>query len=200
MTRLLIIAMLGLALAGCSRHQPSDQPPVHIVQNMDDQPKVKAQAESRFYADGLAMREPVEGTVARGWLRADSSFYYDGRDTDSVLVAKAPVEMTLARLQRGRQRYDIYCAPCHGRVGNSLSIMVKKGMLPPPSFHEQRLRDIQDGHIFEVISNGLRNMPPYKYQIPVDERWSIVGYVRALQRSHNATINDVPPGVRVGRQ
>ncbi|MEW5794791.1 MAG: cytochrome c [Candidatus Zixiibacteriota bacterium] len=199
MKRLSIIALTILLVAGCSRHQPSDQPPVHIVQNMDDQPKVRGQAESRFFADGSAMREPVEGTVARGWLRADSSFYYTGRDADSVLIAGAPVIMSMERLQRGRERYDIYCSPCHGRLGNSQSIMVRRGMLPPPSFHEQRLRDVEDGHIFEVISNGIRTMPPYKYQIPVDDRWSIVGYVRALQRSHNATINDLPIGIQVPR-
>jgi mono/diheme cytochrome c family protein len=167
---------------------------VHLEQNMYEQPKYKAQSESRFFADGLAMRPPVEGTVARGWLRQDSAYYF-GRNGD-MLVAEAPVEITMERLQRGRQRFDIYCSPCHGRIGAGQSIMVKKGMQVPPSLHEQRLRDVEDGHIFEVMTNGLRNMPPYRYQIPVDDRWSIVGYVRALQRSQNATIEDIPAEVR----
>jgi mono/diheme cytochrome c family protein len=189
-----VMFMTVAVLSGCGRHQTSEKPPVHLEQNMMNQPKVKQQAESRYFADGSAMREPVEGTVARGWLRADSTYYF-GR-VKGKLVEKAPVVMTMERLQLGRQRFDIYCSPCHGRVGTGQSIMVKKGMPAPPSFHEQRLREVVDGHIFEVMTNGLRNMPPYKYQIPVDDRWSIVGYVRALQRSQNATLQDIPPEVR----
>ena len=189
-----VVLLASLTLVGCTRHQTSEKPPVHLEQNMYEQPKYKAQSESRFFADGLAMRPPVEGTVARGWLRQDSAYYF-GRNGD-MLVAEAPVEITMERLQRGRQRFDIYCSPCHGRIGAGQSIMVKKGMQVPPSLHEQRLRDVEDGHIFEVMTNGLRNMPPYKYQIPIDDRWSIVAYVRALQRSQNATIEDIPAEVR----
>jgi mono/diheme cytochrome c family protein len=200
MKKFVVISALLLAAAGCTRHQPSDKPPVQPQQNMAEQPKYKPQAESGYFADGSAMREPVEGTVARGWLRVDSSEYYEGTDAAGKLVRKAPVMMTMARLERGRERFNIYCSPCHGRVGDGKSIMVKKGMLPPPNFHDQRLVDVEDGHIFNVMTNGLRNMPPYKYQIPVDDRWSIVGYVRALQRSHRATINDLPPAERQALQ
>ena len=196
MMKPIVISILLLAALGCSRQQPSDQPPVRVQQNMADQPKYKAQAPSNFFPDGSAMRQPVEGTVARGWLRVDSSEYYEGKDVDGKLVRKVPVVMTMARLERGRERFDIYCSPCHGRVGTGQSMMVKKGMLPPPSFHDPRLVSIEDGHIFDVMTNGLRNMPPYKYQIPVDDRWSIVGYVRALQKSHRSTIDDVPPAER----
>ena len=194
MKHLWIIGVAALLLTGCGRHQTSEKPPVHLQQNMMNQPKVKPQAESRYFADGLAMLEPVEGTVARGWLRQDSAYYF-GKFKGKP-VKKAPVLMTLDRLQRGRQRFDIYCSPCHGRVGDGKSIMVKKGMLPPPSFHEQRLVDVEDGQLFDVITNGLRNMPPYKYQISVDDRWSIVGYVRALQKSHRVTIDEIPPAER----
>lgn len=189
-----VIFVISLALIGCTRHEVSDKPPVQVEQNMYEQPKYKAQSESRFFADGLSMRPPVEGTVARGWLREDSAYYF-GKVGDK-LIAKAPVVMTMERLQRGRQRFDIYCAPCHGRLGTGQGIIAKRGMQAPPSYHEQRLRDIEDGHIFDVITNGLRNMQPYKYQIPVDDRWSIVGYVRALQRSQKATLKDVPPELR----
>ncbi|MCX6835410.1 MAG: cytochrome c [candidate division Zixibacteria bacterium] len=189
-----VILVAMLALVGCARHQASDKPPVQLAQNMYEQPKYKAQSESRFFADGLSMRPPVEGTVARGWLREDSAYYF-GKIGDK-LVARAPVAMTMERLQRGRQRFDIYCSPCHGRIGTGQGIMAKKGMQAPPSYHEQRLRDVGDSHIFDVITNGLRNMPPYKYQIPVDDRWSIVGYVRALQRSQKATLEDVPLDLR----
>jgi mono/diheme cytochrome c family protein len=189
-----VILFAVLALIGCTRHQASDKPPVQLTQNMYEQSKYKAQEESRFFADGLSMRLPVEGTVARGWLREDSAYYF-GKIGDK-LIAKAPVVMTMERLQRGRQRFEIYCSACHGRIGTGQSIMAKRGMQAPPSYHEQRLRDVGDGHIFDVITNGLRNMPAYKYQIPVDDRWSIVGYVRALQRSQKATLEDVPLDLR----
>jgi hypothetical protein len=195
MRKLLVILAVPLLMVGCTRHQPSEKPPVHLVQNMDDQPKYKAQAESHYFANGMSMREPVEGTIAQGWLRDDSVFFY-GKDGSGKLVTRVPVVMTIERLQRGRQRFDIYCSPCHGRIGTGQSIMVKKGMVAPPNFHDQRLRDVEVGHIFDVITNGLRNMPPYRYQITVDDRWSIVGYVRALQRSQNATLEDVPRDTR----
>jgi hypothetical protein len=179
---------------------PSEKPPIHLVQNMDDQPKVKPQSESGFYADGLAMRLPVEGTVARGMLRPDSSFFYEGRDNEGRLVAESPLITTMELLERGRGRFDIYCAPCHGRAGNGVSTVVKRGMLAPPSFHEQRLRDTADGHFFDVMTNGVRNMPPYKYQIPAEDRWAIVAYIRALQRSQNASEKDLPSDVSGARQ
>lgn len=199
--RVLILTVLCLMVAaGCSRQRPSDKPPVHLNTNMDDQPKYKPQASSEFFVDGQAMREPVEGTVARGWLREDA-VYYTGRTEDGKLIEKNPVAITLPLLERGRERFNIYCSPCHGQTGAARdlkSIVVQKGMLPPPSFHEQRLRDIEDGHIFDVITNGIRNMPPYKYQITVEDRWAIVAYFRALQRSQNASAEDVPISVREG--
>jgi len=198
-TGILTATILCLVLAaGCSRQRPSDKPPVHLVTNMDDQPKYKPQASSEFFVNGQAMRLPVEGTVARGWLREDVVFY-TGRTENGQLVRRSPVPMTLSLLQRGQERYNIYCSPCHGQTGAAQdikSIVVQKGMLAPPSFHEQRLRDVEDGHIFDVITNGIRNMPPYKYQISVEDRWAIVAYFRALQRSQNAAAEDVPATVR----
>ena len=99
-------------------------------------------------------------------------------------------------IERGQQRFNIYCSPCHGRTGDGRGIVVQRGLLPPPSFHDDRLRKVGDGHIFDVISNGIRNMPSYRAQIPVDDRWAIVSYFRALQRSQNASINDVPAEMR----
>ncbi len=192
-----LIPLVSLCLTlmitgGCSRQSPSTEPPVHLVQNMDEQPKYKAQSESRFHADGSAMRLPVEGTVARGQLRLDSSVFYTGRDAVGNLVDRLPLEMTAELLNRGRERFDIYCAPCHGRMGNSQSMVVKKGMVPPPDLVEQRLVDTTDGHLYDVVTNGLRNMPPYKFQIPTYDRWAVVAYVRALQRSRTGTEADVP--------
>ncbi|MCP4686121.1 MAG: cytochrome c [bacterium] len=199
--RILTAAMLCLVLAvGCARNRPSDEPPIHLNTNMDEQPKYKAQASSEFFVDGQAMRQPVEGTVARGWLREDVVFY-TGKTENGKLVKVSPVPVTMELLERGRERYSIYCSPCHGQTGAAQdikAIVVQKGMLAPPSFHEQRLRDVEDGHLFDVITNGIRNMPPYKYQISVEDRWAIVAYFRALQRSQNATVEDVPESIRQG--
>jgi mono/diheme cytochrome c family protein len=112
------------------------------------------------------------------------------------MVNKMPVKLTSILLERGQKRYNIYCTPCHGLTGSGQGIVIKRGFLPPPSFHLDRLRDIEDGHIFDVISKGIRNMPSYSYQIPVADRWAIVGYFRALQRSQNATLKDIPEDVK----
>lgn len=191
-----ILAALSLVMVGCARERPSRRPPIHPNPNMDVQEKFDPQAENAFFPDSSAMRRPPEGTVARGMLHGDSAFFYTGRDDDSVLVSRNPLRPTMAVLTRGQERYDIYCSPCHGRTGTGQGIVVKRGLVPPPSFHDDRLRQIEDGHIFEVISGGLRNMPPYRYQIPPEDRWAIITYFRALQRSQNATVLDVPSEVR----
>jgi hypothetical protein len=159
---------------------------------MQHQPKYRAQSESEFFADGSAMRQPVPGTIARGELHDDSAFYYHGRDEKDSLIMKSPVQTTMQLLERGQQRFNIYCSPCHGQVGDGQGIVVKRGMLPPPTYHQDRLRQVSDGYLFDVMTNGIRNMPSYKAQVPVADRWAIVAYIRALQRSQNASINDVP--------
>lgn len=189
------IALLGLLMAGCFRGGPSEKPPIHVNPNMDQQPRYDAQAQSDFFADGATMRVPPAGTVARGFLR-DDSVMFTGRMPDSTLIPEMPAPKTLNVLRRGQERYNIYCSPCHSRVGNGQGIMIQRGYLPPPSFFEERLLLAPDGHYFDVITNGIRNMPAYKYQIPVQDRWAIVAYVRALQRSQTATLQDVPEAMR----
>lgn len=189
----LIIFLFTILLisSGCYRKKPSDKPPIHLNPNMDDQEKYKAQAESRFFKDHSDMRQPVEGTVARGYLREDTE-YYEGKDAKGEFIEKAPVEIDMKIMERGQERFNIYCSPCHSRVGDGHGIMVKKGYVPPPSFHIDRIREMPDGQIYDIITNGIRNMPSYRHQINPDDRWAIVTYLRALQRSHNATINDIP--------
>jgi mono/diheme cytochrome c family protein len=99
-------------------------------------------------------------------------------------------------MQRGRERYNIFCSPCHDQTGSGQGIVIKKGFLPPPTFHQQRLREVEDGHLYEVIRNGIRNMPSYRHQISVADRWAIVAYVRAMQRSQNARLEDIPAQMR----
>jgi len=190
-TVLTLVLWMTAMLWGCGRGLPSEKPPIHVNPNMDDQEKNKPQGMSRFFADSAAMRPPVPGTVARGNLRGDTA-YYEGKDASGAFLAKVPIPVDMLLLQRGRERFDIYCSPCHSRVGDGRGIMIQRGYVPPPSFHSDRIRQMPDGRIFDVITHGVRNMPSYAHQIPTSDRWAIVAYLRALQRSHNATLEDIP--------
>jgi len=150
-------------------------------QDMHDQPKYKPLRESAFFADGRASRPLVPGTVARGHLYDDTAMV-TGKRGDAWL-ADPPMPMTAALLGRGHERYDIYCSVCHDRVGTG------QGMI-------DRLRNVQAGYVFDVASRGFGAMPGYAAQIPVEDRWAIVAYLRALQRSQWATLADVPAGER----
>jgi len=197
--RVLLTLGLGVAplVSGCYQGKPSDKPPIHINPNMDNQPKLKSQSANDFFADGASMRPPVAGTVARGKLREDDAYWRGIDPATGTPVAKSPVKITEAGLKRGQERYNIYCAVCHSRVGDGQGIMLKKGYVPPPTFHSDLIRSYPDGQIFGVISNGIRNMPAYAPQIPVEDRWLIVNYLRALQRSQNALAADIPSDERM---
>jgi len=188
---MVFLAAILTVFTGCSRERPSAKPPIHLNPNMDNQEKFLPQSQNKFYADSSAQRQPVPGTIARGYLRNDD-VYFRGMKSNGELIEIVPVDIDIHLLERGRERFDIYCSPCHSRIGDGRGIMVERGYPPPPSFHTDRLREVPDGHIFDVITNGLRNMPSYKHQVPVADRWAIVAYLRALQRSHNATLKDVP--------
>ncbi len=186
---------MATVLAGCFRGLPGEQPPIHINPNMDTQEKLKPHRKSDFFEDGSAMRMPVAGTVARGYLK-DNTIFYAAVTKAGDTVAVAPIEVNLETLQRGQERYNIYCAPCHSRVGDGKSIMMERGNMMATSLHEARIRTVSDGHLFLVASNGIRNMSGYKAQISAQDRWAIVAYIRALQRSQNASIADVPEEMR----
>jgi mono/diheme cytochrome c family protein len=159
-------------------------------QDMVIQPKLKPYQESAFFADGQSSRPLVAGTIARGQLRVDRA-YYSGKSGD-LLVDKIPARVDRAMLERGGQRYNIYCSPCHSQSGDGRGMIVQRGFPPPPSFHERRLLDAPSGHYFNVISNGYGAMYSYASRIPPDDRWAIVAYIRALQLSQHATLDDVP--------
>lgn len=187
---LALVAVAAL-LAGC-QGMTSTKPPIHINPNMDNQPKYLPQEPSAFFANGSVEQPWVEGTVARGELNEDD-VYYRGMDPKTGKpVTENPVPLTMEGLKRGQERFDIYCTPCHSQLGDGKGIVVERGFPPPPNFHDDLVRNYPDGHIFDVITNGIRNMPAYGPQIPVKDRWEIVHYVRALQRSQHATIADVP--------
>ena len=163
-------------------------------QDMHDQPKYIPLRESAFFGDDRSARPIIEGTVARGHLREDTLFYTGkvaGKDAEAF-----PIPITAPVLARGRERFDIYCAPCHGRTGGGDGMVVRRGFRRPPTFHQDRLRDAPVGHFFDVITNGFGAMPDYAEQVRSEDRWAIIAYVRALQLSEHATTADVPPDHR----
>lgn len=163
-------------------------------QDMHDNPRYEPLEKSDFFRDGRASRLPVEGTVARGGLREDDRLFRGKSGT--APVAEIPLPVTRAMLARGRERYDIFCAPCHDRVGTGLGIVVLRGYRRPPSLHDERLRQAAPGYLYDVITSGFGSMPDYAAQISPEDRWAIVAYTRALQLSQRASVADVPPQER----
>jgi mono/diheme cytochrome c family protein len=178
-------------LTGC------DLVPMH----MRDQPRYDALEQSRFFADGLAARPLPANTIPRGErgeFMLDEALY-----TGSVageFIDTLPVPITEELLERGRQRYNIYCAPCHDRTGSGNGMIVQRGFRQPSSFHIDRLRKQPDGYLYDVITDGFGVMYSYKTRVNPPDRWAIVAYVRALQLSQNATIDDVPESERPGME
>jgi mono/diheme cytochrome c family protein len=164
--------------------------------DMHVQPRENPLSRSDFYADQRSARPLVEGTVARGQLHEDTYFYTGkfGSNPGDVM----PFPVTKEVLERGRERYDIFCAPCHGRVGDGNGFVPSRGFARrPPSYHIARLQKAPLGYFFDVMTNGFGIMPDYASQIPPDDRWKIVAYIRALQLSQNATMADVPSGQKI---
>jgi cytochrome c553 len=159
---------------------------------MFHQPSSKPLEASDFFQDNnMASRPLVANTVARGHLYADEVRYKGKLGTNLVEIFPFPI--TREVLERGRQRYDIYCAPCHGRTGEGNGMIVQRGFPAPPSYHIDRLRTAPVGHFFDVITQGYGVMYPYASRVETDDRWAIAAYIRALQRSHHATLAEVPP-------
>ena len=174
-----------IALTGCARGCTSSRPPIHLNPSMDDQPKVRPQAASTFFYNGAAMREPVPGTIPIGGLREDGAFF-TGKDEDGQFVAAIPVKADERFVERGRDRYRIYCQPCHDARGDGKGILFQRGNVPTASFHQEKVLKYSDGQIFDVITNGQGLMASYRWPIPPADRWAIVAYVRSLQRERQA--------------
>jgi mono/diheme cytochrome c family protein len=164
-------------------------------QDMHDQPKYIPLRPSDFFSDGRSERPLLEGTVARGHLKDDAAFY-TGKGPDGKPIDAFPFPVTKEVIERGQQRFNIYCAPCHGRLGNGDGMIPRRGFRHPPTYHQDRLRKVPNGYIFDVISTGFGAMQDYSAQIEPRDRWAIVAYVRALQLSQNATLADVPADAR----
>lgn len=164
-------------------------------QDMHDQPKYIPLRPSDFFNDGRSERQLIAGTVARGHLDDDAA-YFKGIGADGKPLAQFPFPVTKEVLQRGEDRFNVYCSPCHDRLGEGNGMVVRRGYRHPPSYHIDRLRQVPDGYLYDVITNGFGAMPDYAAQIPVRDRWTIVAYIRALQLSHNANVSDVPADAR----
>ena len=152
---------------------------------MDNQPKVRSQSASMFFFDGASMRQPIPGTVAIGELKEDAAFF-TGKSADGQFVGTIPVAVDDAMVERGRQRYTIYCQPCHDARGDGKGILFQRGNVPTATFHQEKILKYTDGQIFDVITNGQGLMASYRWPVPPADRWAIVAYVRGLQRDWQA--------------
>jgi mono/diheme cytochrome c family protein len=184
-----------VVLSGCARGCTSSRPPIHLNPSMDDQPKVLAQTASDFFFNGSSMREPVPGTIAMDGLKEDAAFF-TGKGADGQFVATIPVPQDDALLQRGQQRYVIYCQPCHDARGEGRGILFQRGNVPTASFHDEKILKYPDGQIFDVITNGMGLMPSYRWPITASDRWAIIAYIRELERKRPASAT----GVRAANQ
>jgi Cytochrome C oxidase, cbb3-type, subunit III len=176
------LTLAALACAGCR-------------QDMQNQPKFVPQRSTTFFADGRSARPQVASTVARGQLNEDSFFYtglVDGKEADML-----PFPVSMQVMARGQERYNVYCTPCHSRVGNGAGMIVQRGYKPAGNFHSARILAEPLGHYFYVMTNGYGAMPDYSAQLTPTDRWAVAAYIRALQISQNANQSEVPSGVQV---
>jgi len=179
--RALLVALLAAtSLDGCNNT---------LRQDMANQPRQNALSPSSLFADGRSERQLVENTVARGSIEEDTLFV--PKESNAF-----PLPVTMELLQRGQERYNIFCTPCHGMQGDGLGMVAMRGMKHPPSYHQDRLRQEPNGYIYDVITNGFGAMYGYSAQIPPRDRWAIIAYVRALQLSRNAHVADLPADLR----
>jgi hypothetical protein len=158
--------------------------------SMRDQSRIKPLEPTPFFEDNRSSRTPIDGTVARGHLNEDTEFYAGKKG--GVFVAKIPVPVSKDIVLRGQERFGIYCAACHGADGYGKGIIVRRGFIPPPSYHTSEMRGHPDGYFFDVITHGKGAMYPYASRISVPDRWAIVSYIRALQLSQYSAMSDIP--------
>jgi mono/diheme cytochrome c family protein len=197
------ISLLGLgvfaavALLSSCTGAMSRKPQYQFLNDMRQQPKYEPQGESDFGAfhDGRADRRPVAGTIARGQLKFEDDPFNTGQ-VNGMYVGQNPLKLTAETLELGQQRFNTYCSPCHGRAGNGKGIVGARTNWIASSLVEDRVKEFSDGDIFDVITHGRRSMPSYRFQITEHDRWAIIGYVRALQRTTSGTIEDVPQQLR----
>jgi mono/diheme cytochrome c family protein len=189
---LLVVAVLSIfGLRGT----PFKRPPVEIFSDMDRQPKYKPQSESRFFQDGRTDRPVPANTVPREGFIEDAQLATGKTDTGEF-ASGFPMEVTLELMARGQDRFQIFCTPCHGALGDGNGITRQYGMAATPTYHDDRLRNMSEGEIFNTITHGKNLMGRYGDKLSVEDRWAVIAYVRALQRTQQGTVDDVPPANR----
>jgi mono/diheme cytochrome c family protein len=200
-----VASAVPFALAAKARYTKSRSTRVHLIQDMDAQPKYKAQRENPVFADGRSTRVPDPETVAVGELHEDDHFYRGMQNGAFARTFPPTFRVDEAAMQRGEQRFGIYCTPCHGFGAEGNGMVAKRAeelaqgtWTPPSNLTDERIRDMPVGEIFNTITHGIRNMPAYGPQIPTSDRWAIILYLRALERSHAAKIADLAPAERTG--
>jgi mono/diheme cytochrome c family protein len=193
--RIAVLCSAAVALAGCAG-QTTRSTPFQVFQDMDWQPRFGPQQKSTFFSDGRSSRVPVPGTVAKGMLKEEDGRHYFTGLVNGQYIGRNPLTVDMELLRQGQRRFNTYCSPCHDRTGQGRGIVAQRAMWIPTNLTEERIRDFNDGEIFNVISHGRRSMPPYRFQITEHDRWAIVAYVRALQRSAIGTVEDVPQELR----
>jgi hypothetical protein len=180
----LALSAAALAMAGCR-------------QDMHDQPKYIPLRPSEFFADGRSQRNPVEGTIPQNLPNRDQDPYLYTGKINGQEGTVFPFPITGKDLERGQQRFNIYCTPCHSRMGDGNGMIVRRGYKNPPNWHDDKYRNIPVGHFYDVMTNGFGAMPDYSAQVGVEDRWRIAAYIRALQLSQHATVADVPKGEKI---
>lgn len=215
-----VLASACLATLSACRGQPTKESPIHLVGDMDWQEKYESQEASPFFGDGRANRplpdgvvahsmgfhgDPARSAKARADALKDDDAFYRGRNASGQLVKVAPIEVNEAVMRRGQERFNVFCAPCHDKTGGGDGAVMQRGYLGPvtedgkytkPIALAERVPQIGDGELFQVISNGKGNMPSYRKQIPEADRWAIVAWLRVLARSQRTTVDDVPADKR----
>ena len=190
-----IAAVALLTAVGC-RGNRSEQPPIHLQQNMDFQERGEAQERNDFFADGRVMRPPVEGTVAVGFLKEDDHLWRGRLPTGQLADAlPAGIDLSPALLDRGQERYNIYCQPCHGETGHGNGPATRRGggfAVAPANLHQKKFLPVPLGYLYDVATNGKGSMKGYASQIPVEDRWAIAVWVRTLQVAGKGKADEVP--------
>lgn len=204
-----VAGLIPFGLVARYRMISSEVPRIHIIQDMDNQGRYKAQQVNALFADNRASRKPIAGTIPRGWLRDDDHLYRGL--SGAGYATEFPMAITNELMQRGQRQYEIYCAPCHGLSGygdgivsaraDALAALGQSAWVPPASLHDAPYNERELGHYFNTITNGIRNMPGYGSMLTPEDRWAVVSYVKALQLSQRASVDMVPAAERasIGR-
>jgi mono/diheme cytochrome c family protein len=190
-----VVLVVGVVAVAGFRGDKSRKPPIEIWPDMDRQPKLRPEDKNNFFPDGMSSRKPVEGAVARGSAFESNEVNTGLKPGKTNFIELNPVVLSASLLERGQQRYNIYCAPCHSTSGDGKGVTSKYGMGATANLHDPRIVKMPDGELFHVITHGRATMMPYNDKLDANDRWAVIAYVRALQLSRLASKSDVPAEV-----